>query len=336
MASTRRLTTGIAAALAVLTAAVLWEVLGTLFFAVTLVYVAEPLYRALLDRGLGPRTASAIATAVVFAAAVGLLVPFAVVLYQRRADVVAVLSTLPESVALGVGGFEVVLETGEVVTLAVVQLRRLAFDVAGAAPVLGLKLVLLAMVLYALLVRRASVGRTLVAAVPAHHRPVVRRLSERLRETLLAIYVMQAATSLATFAVALPLFVLLGYDLAFVLAVLAGLLQFLPIVGPSVLIAVIAGAAVLAGDLAGAATVGVLGWLLVAMLPDIVVRPKLAEHTAHVPGSLYFVGFTGGVLTVGAVGVIAGPVLVVLLNEAVALLAAETDVVSDVSLADQG
>jgi predicted PurR-regulated permease PerM len=43
------------------------------------------------------------------------------------------------------------------------------------------------------------------------------------------------------------------------------------------------------------------------------------------PGSLYFIGFTGGLLSVGAVGVIAGPLLVALLSESITLLSEERD-----------
>jgi predicted PurR-regulated permease PerM len=324
--STRTVLVGIVVALAALTAAVLWEVLGTVFFAITLVYVAEPLYRELVDRGLAPWWASAATTSAVFVVAGTLFAPFAVVLYQRRGQLVDSLRRLPETVVLGSGEFEYVVVTGEVADLLVTMLRELAVDIAQATPVLALKLTVLGMVVFALLVRREATGRVLLAVVPPAHREVAQRLSERVRETLLAIYVLQAATALGTFAVAFALFAGLGYDFAFVLAVLAGLLQFLPIIGPSVLVAGLAGAELLAGDVPGAAAVSVLGWLLVATLPDLVIRPRLAAMTAHVPGSLYFVGFTGGLLTVGPVGIIAGPVVVVLLHEAVGLLAAETDV----------
>jgi len=322
-------------AFAVLTVAILWDVLGTVFFAITLVYVSAPLYRRLVGRGLAPWWAAATTTALVFAGALVLVVPFVVVLYQRRAELVAQLRALPETLAFAVGGFEYVVVTGDVVDLAVALLRGLALGLAGAAPVLGLKVMVLGMVVFALLLRGDAAGRALLAAVPADHRPVARRLSERVRETLLSIYVLQAATAAATFAIALPLFALLGYELAFALAVLAGVLQFVPVVGPSVVVALLAVGELVAGDLQGALVVGALGWLLVAVLPDLLVRPRLAERTANVPGSLYFVGFVGGLLTVGTVGIIAGPVAVVLLHDAVGLLAAETDVAPDGQLVDE-
>jgi hypothetical protein len=42
----------------------------------------------------------------------------------------------------------------------------------------------------------------------------------------------------------------------------------------------------------------------------MIVRPRLAPVAASLPSSLYFVGFVGGLLTLGAVGVVLGPVAV--------------------------
>lgn len=72
------------------------------------------------------------------------------------------------------------------------------------------------------------------------------------------------------------------------------------------------------GNVSRAVLVAVLGSVLVGLAPDAIVRPRLASRAAHLPTSLYFIGFTGGLLTLGAVGFIAGPLVVALL-EAVAL-----------------
>lgn len=326
MNSTRRTLLVLVGLLAALTAAVLWEVLATVFFAITVVYVAEPLYRRLVARGLSPWWASAATTVAVFASAVAVVAPFGVVLYQRRDDVVDMLEGLPAEIPVTVSGFEYVLVTGDLFSMAASFLRDLAIGLAAATPVLAVKVTLMGIVVFALLVRKESAAAAILAAVQPRHRRIVGRLNDRVRETLLAIYVLQAATALGTFAIALPLFAILGLQFPFVLAVLAGLLQFLPIVGPSLLVAGLVAAELLAGDALGALLVGVVGWFFVAFLPDVLIRPRLAERTANVPGSLYFIGFTGGLLTLGAVGVIAGPVVVVLLHEAVALVAEETAV----------
>jgi len=132
-------------------------------------------------------------------------------------------------------------------------------------------------------------------------------LHDRVAGTLYALYVIQAATAVITFPIALVVFYLLGYPDVFVLAVIAAILQFFPIVGPGMLAVGLAGYDVLIGMPTRALGVIVLGPLLIGLLPDILIRPRMASRQAKLPASLYFVGFVGGVLTVGVIGIIAAP-----------------------------
>jgi predicted PurR-regulated permease PerM len=86
----------------------------------------------------------------------------------------------------------------------------------------------------------------------------------------------------------------------------------------------LAGLELVAGEVVRAALVFGLGGLLVGVLPDVLIRPRLARLTAGIPGSLYFVGFFGGLLSVGALGIIAGPLAVALVAEAVRLLVSDS------------
>jgi hypothetical protein len=52
----------------------------------------------------------------------------------------------------------------------------------------------------------------------------------------------------------------------------------------------------------------------IGVVPDAVIRPRLASWAADLPTSLYFIGFVDGVLTVGPVGSIAGPLVVELVD----------------------
>jgi predicted PurR-regulated permease PerM len=320
----RRLLSALVVATGLLAAALLWDALGTVFFAVTVAFVAEPVYRRLLDRGVPEWWASGAVTTGVFGVGVLLVAPFVVVLYQRRTDLFEFLRVLPSTLPVQVGPFVYVVEVGEWLTAFANLLRSLAVAVVAASPALAIKATLFGVLVFALLVRGRAATRTLLAAVPAPDRDVALRLGRRCREALVAIYVLQAATALATFLAALVVFWALGYPIPVALALLAGLLQFVPVVGPSVLVAVLVGWELFVGDATGAALVATVGWLFVAFLPDVVVRPRLAERTARIPGSLYFVGFTGGALTVGPVGVIAGPVVVVLFAEALSMLSGAT------------
>lgn len=72
----------------------------------------------------------------------------------------------------------------------------------------------------------------------------------------------------------------------------------------------------------------VLGLVLVSFVPDAVIRTQLADWTGRISPGLYFVGFVGGILTLGAVGLIVGPLVVSLLLEVIDMLS-ERDVPPD-------
>ncbi|WP_251342002.1 AI-2E family transporter [Haloplanus halophilus] len=324
----RRYVLGIlVAVLAVGAAALLADVLATVFFAVTVAYLLIPLREELTDRGLSSWRASLVATITAAGAVLALALPLVVVVATRLDAVVTFLLGLPPTFTVDVYGFSATVTLSEARSVAVAFGRRLARSFAVAAPVLALKLTVFVMVLFALLSRTADAHRATIAVVPPGYRDVVRALSRRTRATLFGIYVLQAATAVATFAVALVLFFLLGYPYFLTLAVLSAVLQFLPVVGPSLLVVVLSVAHLGVGEPTRAALVFVTGSVLVAWLPDVVVRPRLARETADLPGSLYFVGFVGGLLTVGTVGIIAGPLVVALVVEAAELLSEELNAV---------
>ncbi|SFR88590.1 Predicted PurR-regulated permease PerM [Halomicrobium zhouii] len=307
----------------VLTLAILSRVLSTVFFAITVAYVLYPLREFLVGRGVNRRVAAALSTLVAFAAAAALAAPVIWSLYRRRAELLAFLRALPDAIEIGLFDTVYVVDLASAVVTIRQFVTAIAVDVAGETPELGLKLFLFALLVYALLLRPTATRTVVYRTVPDSYHDVVTRLHERIRDTLYAIYVLQGATALGTFLVAFVVFTLLGYDSAFALAALAGILQFVPIIGPSVVILTVAATDVFAGDVPGAIALTVVGLVFVGFLPDAVVRPQLAPYTAGIPGSLYFVGFTGGVLSVGLVGFIAGPLVVALFVESMDLLAAE-------------
>jgi len=301
--------------LAVGAAAMLADVLGTVFFAVTVAYLLSPLREELVRRRLSPWSASLVSTATAVIAVGVLALPLVVVVGVRLDAIIAFLSTLPPTVTVEFQGISTTITLADAWATVVGFGRRLARSFALAMPVLALKLTVFVMVVFALLSHTAETHRAIIALVPHAYRDVIRGLSRRTRATLFGIYVLQAATAAGTFVVALVLFYLLGYPYFLTLAVLSAVLQFLPVVGPSLLIGLLAVAHLVTGDPAQAALVFVSGAVFVAWLPDVVIRPRLARETADLPGSLYFVGFVGGLLTLGPVGIIAGPLAVALVVE---------------------
>lgn len=311
----------------VLTGALLWEVLPTVFFGITIAYILYPVRKRLVGYGASGRLAALVSTVTAFLIGVLLAAPLVGALYFRRGELFEFLRQLPATLTLTAGQFSYSIEIGAVLTAARQASGQVAVSGVRVLPVVALKLFVFTLVVYALLLRPDEIKRSLLDPVPGRHHDIVMAFHERTRSILYAIYVLQAAVAFGTFVIGLGVFLVLGYESAFTLAVVCGVLQFIPILGPSVVIVVLTGVQVIAGDINGAIVIFVVGMVVIGFLPDALIRPRLARLTTGMPGSLYFVGFTGGVLSVGLVGLVAGPVVVALLAEAVGLLSAETTTV---------
>ena len=322
MSSPRRryILAGLLAVVGLLTVAVLWDVVETVFFAITVAYVLYPIRRRLVDRGVPRRIASAIVTTAAFLVVIALLTPIALALFHRRGSLMELLNTLPEELPIELFGFVFVADIAALVAAANDFLRSVAISLAADAIFIVLQLAMFVLVLYGLLLRPRAVGQAIYGITPPPYHDVVDAIHKRVAATLYALYVIQAATAVITFPIAIAVFYVLGYPDVFVLAVVASILQFFPIVGPGMLAAALAGYDVLLGMPTRALGIIVLGPLLIGLLPDILIRPRMASRRAKLPASLYFVGFVGGVLTVGVIGIIAGPLVVAVLVELVDLL----------------
>ncbi|WP_436923305.1 AI-2E family transporter [Halosimplex amylolyticum] len=306
-----------------LTLGILSRVLGTVFFAITVAYVLYPVRRALVRRGLHRRLAAAGATAVGFLFVVLVLTPIVYAVYIRQSLLFSFFRSIPSEQPITAFGMTYVIDVSALITRARNAILELAVDTASAAPVLALKGFLFVFLVYGLLLRPTSVRRAMLRLVPGEYHDVVLSLHRCVRDTLYALYVLQAATAFGTFLVAYAVFWLLGYEAAFTLAFFSGLLQFIPVIGPSLLIVAVATGQALAGEVTAALVVAIAGLVLIGFLPDALIRPRLASVTTGMSASLYFVGFTGGTLSLGVVGVIAGPLIVALLVEVVEIITEE-------------
>jgi predicted PurR-regulated permease PerM len=314
---------GLFAASVVAAAVLLADVIGTVFFAVTVAYLLVPVRDGLVSRGVDPRTASLLVTVAALVAVVVVVAPLVFVTASRLSETLALIADLPATYDLDLFGSSYTVSVAEVrasVTEAVQTTGRL---VLLSVPVLLVKFTLFVVLVYSLLQRSDAAARAALAVVPPGYRRIARAFNDRARDTLYGIYILQAATALGTFLVSVPVFFFLGYDSVFTLSTVAAILQFVPVVGPSVLLLLVAVFQVAVGQFVDALVLLLVGGFFIAWLPDILVRSRLSERAANLSTGVYFVGFVGGLLSMGAIGVIAGPLVVALVVEAANLLSAE-------------
>lgn len=310
-------------AVTVLTAFIVADLLGTIFFGLTVAMVLIPVARWVQNRGLPRWWASVVATVIAFFGGVAVFLPIGIVLYIRREQAIDLINSIPDQFVIDAFGISYTVVTADVTALTIRYLRDLAVLLARGTPLLVAQAFVFSFVIFGVLLKREAIGRAILAPIPPEYHDIATSLHERFREILFALYIIQAATAGGTFLVATAFFAALGYQFPITLGVASGILQFLPVVGPSLVVLGVAAIEISAGHLSQAAIVAVLGIVLVAVLPDALIRPRLARETARLPASLYFVGFTGGLLSLGPVGVIAGPLVVAMLAELMLLLADE-------------
>ena len=301
----------------------LFKVFGTVFFAITLAYVLYPLRQELVDHGIPARIASALLTVFFLSSILLLMAPPVYMIYQRRGVILSFLQRIPETVPVGTEEFVYVIHTEAVVAGTRRSLASLGIRLARESPVIAVKIALAVFLMYALLYRPSAIRNVSYKVVPAPYHDIVDALHHRTRATLFGIYVVQVATAIVTFLIALPIFYLLGYEAFFSLSVVSGILQFFPVVGPSIVIVLLGGVDVAIGNVNRAILLIPLGLVAIGFLPDFLIRPRLANRTAGMAASLYFVGFTGGALSLGPVGIIAGPLIIALVMEGLRLLSAD-------------
>lgn len=312
--------TVIAATLAAITLLSFWvfsKVIWTVFFAVTIAYVLQPLNQQLREKGASDTLSSAISTLVAVVTLLTLAAPFLIVLYRRRDILIDFIQDIPQNISLEFLGFEFDIEISTLVEMARDSVTEAAITVAQGAPSLLLKFVLLLVLVFALLRNSRKIKETFLGVFPERYEKMFMQYNDRAKQTITGLYIVQLSTAVLTFIVAMPVFYFLGYEPFISLALIAGLLQFIPVLGPTLLILILAGFEIILGDVFTGIIVLISGLLLIAALPDLVLRPHLADKTTGMPASLYFLGFIGGILTLGAIGIIVGPFIIALFLETV-------------------
>lgn len=152
-----------------------------------------------------------------------------------------------------------------------------------------------------------------MSRMPPVVREYVTKLSAVTADTLYAIYVVQAAIAVLTFFIALPVFYLLGYGNILFYSFLTAFCELIPVLGASATFLLIGAYALVQGDTRGVFILFFLGYLVVACLPEITVRPVLVGRRVKINPGIMFIGIIGGILTMGLAGFVLGPVMIVLL-----------------------
>ena len=157
-------------------------------------------------------------------------------------------------------------------------------------------------------------------ALPVPRQHLFDRFAGVTHSSLYAIYVVHVATALITVVLAVPFFYLIGFgEHVLFWSFLCGSFQLVPVLGPSLIMVAIAIYGFSQGDPTTGLLVLFVGYPVVAALPDFFFRPFLLRTRMKIEAAVLILGFFAGIVSVGMIGFVLGPLMLKLLVEALRL-----------------
>lgn len=141
----------------------------------------------------------------------------------------------------------------------------------------------------------------------------INRLSTTANDALHSIFVVHIIMAVVTFLISIPFFMFLGMGNVLFYSFLTFLCELIPVLGASVTMIYLGGYSLATGDTHAFFLLLIIGYPVVALAPEIFIRPVLTGRRVKVHPLVMIVGFFGGILTMGMIGFVLGPLILVLL-----------------------
>lgn len=109
--------------------------------------------------------------------------------------------------------------------------------------------------------------------------------------------------------IAVLVFYLLGIGNPMVMGAVIAVFDFIPLIGPwTVCVALFLWYA-LQGEITYAIEVALICYCTISLIPELYIRPKISGMLSHVHPAVMLIGILGGVMSMGAIGILAGPLI---------------------------
>jgi predicted PurR-regulated permease PerM len=137
-------------------------------------------------------------------------------------------------------------------------------------------------------------------------------MTSKTKDTLYSLYIVHVIISMLTFFLAYGFFLILGYGHEMFYAMLCAVFALIPFLGPVLILMFVGLYALCISDWYGAILISTVGYFFICVMTDMILRPKLIGKRIQIRPILMFLGFFGGAMTMGLLGFVLGPVLLVL------------------------
>jgi predicted PurR-regulated permease PerM len=297
---------------------VFWQFLDALVFSITIAVVVMPVHRR-ISGITGTKVSAALITALAILVFAGLIAFAGFLLYQNQEFIAGLISSIlawvtpvqesPLTSILHINATQVTGFFGGRDEF-IAQWRNVIVQNAQA---IGFKLVFFFLSFSLIIYKGEDLYRSALSILPGNLNHAVQKLAASSVDMLYAIYVVQVIIVIITAVIAVPFFMALGYGHVLFFSSLAGLLKIVPVLGPSLLMAFLGVYAISISDIRGVLLIIVIGYPVVCAFPDLFIRPVLMGRRTCIHPVIMWIGFFGGLFTMGLVGFVLGPLILSLL-----------------------
>jgi len=286
----------------------------------TLAVVLYPLHRRFCQRMTESKSA-ALVTLIAFLVSVSLLYLMISILISGSGMVFGMFSTIvawldslaPDSLLPGAA-------MGNALDMIVSFLKGFLLPLLVNIPAMVFFTFLFFSSVFLFLLKGPAVAREIHDSLPGRLNESIEKISGLTVNTLHAIYIVTVEVALLTFLIALPVFYGMGYPGYLQLSILAGISQFIPIIGPFIVMAFIVLFEFASGDIPGVLVAIFIIYPFVLWLPGSYIRAKLMGKRVAIHSLLLMIGIIGGISVMGIPGLIFGPFFLALLISAYRIL----------------
>jgi len=201
--------------------------------------------------------------------------------------------------------------------------RSYITEIFNQLPLIVLKITVFFLSFALFILKGDEIYNTLLQLLPERFKKNFLILSQTTVDTLFAIFVVHFTIAAITVLLAIPFFYFLGYGHVLFLGVSAGILKLIPIIGPSAIIIVLGIYAISIGDIRGFLFLFFIGYPIVCAMPDLYIRPVMMGKRACIHPIIMWIGFFGGLITMGLIGFVLGPLILALLTRAYTIFKTE-------------
>ncbi|MDR3102481.1 MAG: AI-2E family transporter [Methanocalculaceae archaeon] len=291
---------------------------GYLFIAVFSLSIAVacmPLHRRLI-RTVPEWVSAGVITTIITGAVVGCSVAAISILLSDLEYLVSMFQDIADTVfrVLGNSGGEVA--TGglanTLASMLTTEFPKLVITLAELVPTVIIDTTLFFALLYSFLLLGDRMWGDLWSVLPESSRENIGLMAAKTKDILYTLYIVHVFISILTFFFAYGFFLLLGYGHEMFYAMLCAVFALIPFLGPVLILIFVGLYALCKGDWSCVILICTIGYSLICGVPDLFLRPKLTSKRLQIRPVLVFIGFFGGVMTMGFPGFVLGPVLLVL------------------------